>query len=85
MRFNVAADPQPASFTWSKNGIPISSGNGLTLTQDSFVVNPVEEKHNGTYSLRVTNLVGAGYYNFSLIVQCKFWYISPLFSRNHQT
>ena len=71
IRFNITAKPPPTAFTWSRDGVPLGSGNGLTLTQDSFIINPVEEKHNGTYSLNVTNLAGSSYYNVSLIVQCK--------------
>ena len=75
IRFNVMANPAPTGFTWTRNGLSVSSGGGLMLALDSFVVNPIGEEHNGTYSLKVTNLAGSGYYNFSLIVQCKTIYL----------
>ena len=67
----ISANPQPTSFTWSMNSKTVSSGNGLTLTLDSFTVDSAKEEHNGTYMLTVTNAVGTGVFAFTLDIQCK--------------
>ena len=69
--FSIMAYPQPSRFMWSRDGVEISSGNGLVLALDSFVANPTNKEHSGTYVLEVTNTAGRGYYNFTLDIQCK--------------
>ena len=71
INFNVRAYPPPSRFTWSRNGIEVTSGNGLFLALDSFIANPTNKEHSGTYTLEATNAAGPGYYNFTLEVQCK--------------
>ena len=66
----VFANPHP-TYTWSRNGKQVTSGNGLTLALDSITFNPAMREHSGMYRLVATNSAGTGEFNFTLDVQCK--------------
>lgn len=67
----VVANPQPVSFVWTRNGLNVTSGNGLILDGTTFTVDPANRELSGTYTLSVTNSAGPGYFEIILDIQCK--------------
>lgn len=69
----VTSNPRP-SYEWLRNGVQVTSGNGLTLALDSITLDPAMREHSGMYRLVATNSAGMGDFNFTLDVQCELHY-----------
>lgn len=67
----ISANPQPASFIWTRNGVNVTSGNGLILDGTTFIVDPANRELSGTYMLCVINSAGPGCFEIVLDIQCK--------------
>ncbi len=49
-----AASPDPISYQWRRNGVPVTDGNGYAGAQtDTLTINPADFAHAGVYSLQV--------------------------------
>ena len=66
----VTSNPCP-SYIWLRNGVQMTSSNGVTLTLDSITLDPAMREHSGMYRLVATNSAGMGDFNFTLDVQCE--------------
>lgn len=71
IQIKVIGNPQP-TYTWTRNGFPIVSGNGVIVTHDSLTFNSVTRVHSGQYVYEAINTLGMSSLTFSLDVQCKF-------------
>ena len=67
----IDANPFPSFFTWSRNGVPITSSNNVALTATSITFTTVQQDNAGTYTVYGNNTAGGGSTTFELIVQCK--------------
>ena len=65
------ANPFPSFFTWSRNGVPITSSSKVALTATSITFTTVQQEDAGTYTVYSNNTAGSGSATFELIVQCK--------------
>ena len=52
-----AAYPEPTVYTWNKDGEPLSSGPGRTLTYSSITFSPVTRSNAGNYMVSTTNYI----------------------------
>ena len=68
---DINANPPPTSNFWTRDGQPLSSGNGIIVSSNSITFNTVSRTHNGSYVLTVTNIAGSGMISFTLVVTCK--------------
>ena len=80
----ISLDPEPfpldtISFSWTRNGQPLSDGSGLALSYSSVMFTSIERSDAGQYSVIATNYVsnnlsqhiGNDTGSFSLEVICK--------------
>ena len=67
----IDANPFPSFFTWSRNDVPITSSNNVTLTATSITFTTVQREDAGIYTVYSNNTAGSGSTTFELIVQCK--------------
>lgn len=75
IQIKVIGNPQP-TYTWTRNGVALSSGNGVTVTHDSLTFNSVTRVHSGQYVYEAINTLGMSSLTFSLDVQCKLGHLS---------
>ena len=77
----IRADPQPDSFTWTRDTVPFSSTERIALTVDSISISSVSRSDSGVYIVTASNVAGSGSTNFTLNVYCKLYtqpYVSTL-------
>ena len=67
----ISADPQPDSFTWTKDTVPLSSTDRIALTVNSISISSVSRSDRGVYIVTASNVAGSGSANFTLNVQCE--------------
>ncbi len=63
--------PGPSEFSWSRDGVPISSSGQVTLTSDSIDWSSVNRSDGGAYMVVATNRAGSGTASFQVVVICK--------------
>ena len=68
----VNANPSTVSYTWTRDGLPLSK-NGRRITAHSSTLNitKLERQDGGIYTVEAMNLEGHAVYNLSLNVLCK--------------
>ena len=66
----VMANPIP-TYVWTRNGVTLGSGNGITVSLKSIMFKPISRQHAGLYKIVATNSVGMDSFNFTLDVRCK--------------
>ena len=84
VQIDIGLDPEPfpmdtLSFSWTKNGQPLSGGSGLALTYSSVTFATIERSDSGEYAVSASNHVtghlsqqiGNDTGRFSLDVICK--------------
>ena len=71
INITIDANPIPSFFTWSRNGLPITSSSNVALTATSITFTTVQREDAGTYTVYSNNTAGDGSTTFELIVQCK--------------
>ena len=84
-QINVTTDanPFPSSFTWSRNGVPITSSSNVALTESSIRFTTVQRNNAGMYNVYSNNTAGGGSTTFELIVQCKLFSVDILATPRH--
>ncbi|XP_064396499.1 uncharacterized protein LOC135343434 [Halichondria panicea] len=60
--------PGPSEFSWSRDGVPISSSGQVTLTSDSIDWSSVNRSDGGAYMVVATNRAGSGTASFQVVV-----------------
>ena len=68
---SLDANPFPSFFTWSRNGVPITSSSNVALTANSITFTTVQRDNAGMYTVYSNNTAGSGSTTFEVIVQCK--------------
>ena len=78
----VLANPVP-TYVWTRDGAPVTNGNGVTVSLKSIAFKPVSRQHTGLYKIVATNSAGMDSFNFTLDVQCKFVHVYVIISSVH--
>ena len=81
----VSADPQPDTFTWTRDTAPLSSTDRIALTVNSISISRVSRSDNGVYVVTAFSVAGNGSANFTLNVYCELtsYRILYLYPGNH--
>lgn len=64
-------DPPALGVEWSVNGVVLTSGGGVTVSDASISFSDVRRSHSGEYSARLSNVHGNVTANFTVDVICE--------------
>ncbi len=68
----ATGNPTPISYTWSKNGVPLSRNLNYVFDGSTLNFTRLSRSDSGSYSCEALNKEGSSFTNFTVNVQCEY-------------